>query len=422
MTESLRLVVCDDRQARRAQWIEDLTDVGALRTMEAVPVDFDTFTRDINRLRRRRTKARPDHADGEDLSGVDLSDLGADPDVNDESERTVFDTADVLIVDYALEEFEGEEDYLTGALVAYLARCYSRCGVIVGVNQQGENPFDLTLTGDRTSFADVDIGQKQLANPGLWGPSEGGFRPWSWPIVPDLVERYDQRIRVAADHLEDSALEVLGLKAIMSALPRGALQALELAHRAPEDVTVEDVARHAELGLRRGDYPMSRPAVARIAAARIGKWLELALLPLQDVLVDAPHLATRNSRLLAGPPDRESSWQETCRVAVPHDEAGLIAGLSRHRYQNDVWTTRPTWLWPSIRTDESLPGVADPWTIPETDLVFCEDLSRFVDRSDARRFVMEVGSNTTRWISNPTKVDNGQLQEVEYQPLRRLAV
>jgi hypothetical protein len=415
----LKVLICDDREERRAEWLEQLQAVEALGD-RLLPLEFDRdrFDTDFKALKRRRTEARPHSASEADPAPLTLAELSEITDPVDDS--NIFDQADVLIVDYALERFEGEDGYLTGALVAYLARCYSSCGVIVGVNQHGENPFDLTLLGDRTSFADVDIGQDQLANRGLWSNEWGGFRPWSWPVVPDLVARHYQRVAIVEGALTSSVLEVLELLQSVPTMPRSALQDLERRGATVEDITFETVARSPVLGLRRGEHPMSLCALSRIGAARVAKWLETAVLPLQDVLIDAPHLAARNAKLLAGSPAEITAWNATCQVGATNG-AGLVQELNEYRYET-AWTTRATWRWGELTRDERLPGIADPWDIPSTEWVFCEDLSAFQRRIHARRLVMEVGSLTTRWVSNPELIDDAELLKVDYQPQRRLSL
>jgi hypothetical protein len=82
--------------------------------------------------------------------------------------KTVLDTADIFIVDYDLIKAEGE-DYLTGETVAYLARCYSTCGIIVALNQFYRSPtFDLTFRPQLDSFADLNISADDLKSDGLW--------------------------------------------------------------------------------------------------------------------------------------------------------------------------------------------------------------------------------------------------------------
>ena len=55
-----------------------------------------------------------------------------------------------FIIDYDLLGSQAEKSptgSLTGEIIAYLVRCFSRCKLIIGLNQYGSNPFDLTLRG-----------------------------------------------------------------------------------------------------------------------------------------------------------------------------------------------------------------------------------------------------------------------------------
>ena len=100
---------------------------------------------------------------------------------------------------------------LTGEIVAYLVRCFSKCKLIVGLNQYGSNPFDLTLKGDLDSFADLNLGDQQLDNPNLWkSDSREEYRPWSWPNLSNSIHDFDRRIREVQEKLNKPICDVLG--------------------------------------------------------------------------------------------------------------------------------------------------------------------------------------------------------------------
>ena len=66
-----------------------------------------------------------------------------------------FDTASILVIDYELIKMSAS---ITGERIAYLARCYSKCGLIIALNQYppyGDEYFDLTLHGHPESFSPV---------------------------------------------------------------------------------------------------------------------------------------------------------------------------------------------------------------------------------------------------------------------------
>ena len=78
------------------------------------------------------------------------------------------DDASIFIIDYDLLGSQAEKSptgSLTGEIIAYLVRCFSRCKLIIGLNQYGSNPFDLTLRGDLNSFADLNFRRKTTGQP-----------------------------------------------------------------------------------------------------------------------------------------------------------------------------------------------------------------------------------------------------------------
>ena len=80
----------------------------------------------------------------------------------EDGERISVDDASIFVVDYDLLEATGLSN---GDVVAYLARCFSKCGLILGY-KYGDNAFDLTLRGEPGSFTDLYVGGEQLGNPG----------------------------------------------------------------------------------------------------------------------------------------------------------------------------------------------------------------------------------------------------------------
>ena len=418
----LNIVICDDEKSRRVGWKEKLDSMlGAEHPVTLLGEEFATGFRELMKRREQARKLRT--GQDEQLSLTDL------PDEADWGEETAFDRADVLLVDYDLFAFEPEE-YLTGAIVAYMARCYSRCGVIVGVNEFGPNPFDLTLVDNTSSFADLTIGEKQLDNPGLWfgiaqdSPSDR-LRPWSWPALLDASERQAKRSEWVFERLDAHVLEETGLDVVHDRLPRSAIGWLELAGRAEERTTLAGLARGKRLGYRRGDEAPSRGSVARVAAARTAKWMETVVLPLQDVLIDAPHLLQRNAALLDAHLDELDSadWNVSTRIPAGHDQCGLLTDVLPHAHTAPVWLSRPVFYWPKVSAASELRGVEAPYLVPAVDKVFCEDVSAFLPRDEARRFVSKLDSSSpVRWVASPIAPGRGWLMEVDYQPISRLAM
>lgn len=403
MTDTI--LIYDDEPARVAEWRRLLRAIPEVeREFEVEGVDNKEFVAEIEELEKRRRSAR---------NGSSTL-----------RRRTIrFDTAAILVIDYDLLRTE-HSGYLTGEAVAYLARCYSQCGIIVGLNQFGENPFDLTLLGHPQSYADLNIGSAQLHNRGLWTASWAGFRPWQWPLLPEAHEAFSQRVTELEKRLDTLVVQQLGLsEAVMRTLPRMARDFLAK-KEAIEEVTFRTFALSSGQGFRSRDKPLSDEQLARVAAARVARWVEGYLLPGQDILVDAPHLAYRYPSLLAGEAGDLEAWNRTARLS---DHEGL--GLRREALERFAfptrWASRPVWSWGDISTSESIKEVKDPWSIQRPPWVFCEDLSRFVPIEATREFVAEVESPfARRYVSNPQSAHNAglksELLSVDYRPQERL--
>lgn len=391
------VLICDDVEDRRDQWVRALGEMPELDGWEVETLNRD-FDKELTILKERQIQARGDGAQAQPATSR-------------------FDDASVLVVDYDLLRFEGNR-WLTGEIVAYLARCYSDCGVIVGVNATGHSdPFDLTLVGNLDSFADVNIGDRQVANEALWGGPVRGFAPWAWPNVPRAVELLRQRSDLMAADPDSSMLDLLSMRDLP--LPRQIRQHIEA--RGDSDPTVRAFVCSSDLGLRGDDAPDMR-YFGKVAAARASHWLTRNVLPAQDIVSDAPHLIQRNPLLLAGSEDGERS----CSTDKEHGSRALISDVERYRLDTP-WFDRPVWRWNALNGDSDLPGVQDPWERGETEaVVFCEDVSAFVPSEHARLFVMDdiPTSMPNRWIVDPTSAWTrerfGDLSTIQYVPRVRL--
>ena len=62
-------------------------------------------------------------------------------------------TADVVVVDYDLLRFSEIHVDTTGSRLAYLLRCFSKCGFIIVLNEFGTNTFDLSLGSPVEGFS-----------------------------------------------------------------------------------------------------------------------------------------------------------------------------------------------------------------------------------------------------------------------------
>ena|SRR3984893_18598023 len=334
------------------------------------------------------------------------------------AEETVLDKADIFIVDYDLIQAKGD-DYLTGESIAYLARCYSNCGVIIALNQFHRRPtFDLTLRPQLDSFADINLSTEDLKNPGLWteGPWNG-YRPWSWPIIPKLVGLMRRRIRdLEKVDLQTTVLDFLGFPAsAIERLPTSSLEILGSSKSRPEKATLRDVVRAPLIGLRGKEAlhrKASHPQDGHILAARLATWLNMVLAP-QDVLVDGPHLAARCPSVL-GTKTTAKTLATTVRLR-PDVDLFKTKALKPARFAKDFWYDRPVWFWTEIERNRLLPEVRDPWRSIKSDYVFCEDTSSFARLSTSKSFQSDLLSPyRTRYVKEVTNID--------YQPVHRLAL
>ena len=391
MADRMNLLVADDRSDRMDRWLERLERVPEIEQFFGRPTTLtgERLEAEIDELSARRAAAR-----------------GSEQRADEPSE---FDKASLLIVDYDLTDLKGGHSTETGVGVAYLARCFSDCGLISALNQFGDNPFDLSGLGDYVGFADVDLGGDQLDNPGLWTSSREWlqFRPWAWPLLPAEVERLRRLTdQVAEVGLESRILDVLGLDGrLVTALAPEALAPLG---EAPERATFQTMLDEPTMGKRRDDKITGDRRSARAAAARASQWLERWVLAAQDRLVDAPHLALRYPSIVT---DRDLVGRCVDHAAPTGLRDEIV---SEHRFGASDWLSRPAWWGAAVSSDERIAEVADPWSATETDEVFCEDRSRFAARGDAQPYRIEVPADSRiRYVC--------RFKDVTYRPISSFA-
>lgn len=404
------IFVYDDETQIGRRWKRQLEGLPSVHVSFAVDILDAEFTQAVADLEQRRRGARR---------------KGGKAAVGD----NIFDRAAVLIIDFDL--FRNESSgYLTGEEVAYLARCYSRCGIIIGINQfGGDNPFDLTLKGHAESFADLNLGSRQIANGGLWDEPWSGFRPWSWPLIPDAVRALEARAKDLSENksLDRPILKYLGFpEEVITTLPRSSREFLGSGDR-PQDTTFRDFVLKSDNGLRPKDAAINDESISRIAAARISKWLERLILPGQDILVDAPHLVSRYPSLLKGDVAEFKSWNRTASFAGVTKIGIHYERIKEHRFARQNWLSRPAWFWNRVSNLEKISEVSDPWSIRKGNYVFCEDLSRFVSQKAAREFVAELPSPFVRRFVVDSKTRDGKkiagdAEQVDYIPAVRFTL
>jgi len=391
----IQILVCDDERGRSQRIAEILT--GALAGNSEVEVralEPRDFADAIASLEQRQKAARSNPAN------CSTEKIDPDSTIEDDTEHP-FDSADILFLDYDLLQLTDEGAYAggsgSGERVAYLSRCYSRCGIIVAYNQffYGRT-FDLTLRGHLRSFADLNLSSDAMANPGLWSDGFEGFRPWSWPLLLNACERLQRCVANLVSQPDRPILDLLGLASgpAFGLLTRELLDFLSV-NVAPESADVNEFVHYSGNGLRFKDRLWEPRAAFRIAGARISKWLERGVLPGQNILVDAPHLIDRYPSLVTGDAS-EASWNKSCLLDGTADLGIDSKAIEPSQFPMPDWLSRKTWVWPLLARSDSIREVSDPWGESEVPLAFCEDASRFHRRDMVREFVAEVKSEFAR--------------------------
>ena len=425
------ILIYDDEQGRSAVFKDELEKgLGKANQREKFDVGFldkDDFPNAIEVLEQRRIDFRNGEA------------INLEGNSNDGLEK--IENASIFIIDYDLldsqvkEKKEGLEKSgefftgsLTGEIVAYLVRCFSKCKLIVGLNQYGSNPFDLTLKEDLNSFADLNLGDEQLDNPNLWtsdwNDSEQEFRPWSWPNLCDLLRDFDKRVEDVQGNLNRSISEFLGFDSeLFELLPREIVQFIwKDKEKEHFQTTFREFITRSGNGLKSKDAQnlddsINKHVLARVGAARISKWLEQLVLPEQDILVDAPHLVARFPSLISKDTEKIETWNETARL-VDYTNLGLDTDLIEpYRFKKDYWISRPVWFWDELRECEDIKEVTEPWLTAAPDWVFCENTSRFYNHENCREFLADTTSPFTQRFVRYFNED-----EVDYRPRARFSL
>ena len=377
-----KILICDDSPEVGESFKKKVDGIDTIKdSFEPILISPDDLEEAVNALDARR-------------QAVIKNNIKNYPD-NDPAK--IIDEATILIIDYALYDLNAP---VTGERIAYLARCYSKCGFIVALNQfppYNDEYFDLTLRGHLESYADLNIPSDSLANHGLWSEPWNNFRPWSWPLLLQAAEKYNQRIVELKGNLKSNILEFLGFVGDKSlSLPRSAVEFISREN--PGEMTFRKFVESTGSGngLRgREEQPINDEAIARIAAARISCWLEYYVLPGQNILVDAPHLISRFPSLLGEKVNDIEYWNRIATLSEP-DIKGLSSSINRYLFNKSNWLSRPVWFWNDLINSEEIKEVRDPWSTPNPGFVFCEDISKFMPIDDVRSFVADLESPFVR--------------------------
>jgi len=389
-----KILVYDDEERFKRKLEESLSGLSILeREFAIASMPEQDFEKTMDSLRHRQVELR-DRSSWTD-EGNPLDDI------------SVFVIDDDLVLNK-------KDPFLTSEIVAYLVRCFSRCGLIVAVNQY-RHDFDLTLRGHPESFADLNVTDSRLGNPNLWGETAEGFHPWYWPVLPSYQQDLEKKIRDVGENLDEPICKVLGFDCrLFDVLPRSVSEFLSTKKR-PSEITFRDFVLGSGNGLRAKDaLEANDDVLARVGAARVAKWLERLVLPEQDILVDAPHLVSRYPSLLTGDAADIETWNVVARK-VEYDALGVnVKVLEAYRLKRGYWVSRPVWFWEGVRECRDILEVREPWKIDRPDWVFCEDASRFYEE-EYREFVAATESPYSRRFVR-------YFDGIKYSPIVRLSM
>ena len=403
-TSKLNIAVFDDEIGTRTKFHKKLTSILPSNKFEVIALDPNQFASELEIIALRQSNFR-DQGNWQEIR------------------HNIFDDISILILDYDLFE---TQRFLKASEIAYLIRCFTTCGLILIANETSHNPFDLTLKGQLNSFADLHIGQDQLDSPFLWGLKRpdrrlqipDSFYPWHWPDLPNYFLSYQKRIHDVLSAIKKKLPieKVLGFDpGTFDLMPRNISQFLgEDPSKATFTTFVmsENGLELKDRKLKKGVQPDAKIA-ARIAAARIAKWLEYSVLPEQDILADAPHIVSRLPGLLSGNSKKISSWNDTA-VRGQTTELGINSKpIEKLRFKKSHWISRPVWFWRKVMEYKNIEDVRQPWNIDYPTWVFCEDASVF--SIDFKEFVSKAQSSYSRRYLK-------YFDSVEYEPRNRLSL
>ena len=391
------VLVCDDDHSLARDWVEEIRGVvtDAYHVLDAP--ETETVRSSAQELLLRRTDLRQGRSRPR--------------------EACIFDSIDILVIDYDLLHVDEDNAQYTGEGLGRLARMFTECSVVVVLNQYRQSQFDLRLRGNLESHADLNIHGDLIGMPGLWlGPPWTGFRPWKWQTLKGAVETQRARQEVVQTCWERSVLDTFGVQSDdtsrLSDSAFGFLSPIAENFQALREVTfrsfLEGASQDRDVRSLAGS---DRRSAVRVAAARIGKWLEREVLGGQDALMDIPHLLQRFPFVLGNAVTELQMWNSA--IQDPQLIAEAIGedtwfGPKEFLSRPAIWTSR-------FETDANVREMRSSFdfaSVPE--FVFVEDQSIFVELEGATEF--RAGFHNAfdrRYIA--------RVSDISYGPQRRLA-
>lgn len=334
-----------------------------------------------------------------------------------EPKEVELDKTEIFIIDFNLLDIN-RGIKITGETAAYLSRCFSKCKINVGINQhigatiKGDNPFDMKLSGHPESYCDLNIGSKQMENRGLWDVNFDGFRPWSWPLFPKLLDDFDKRINEVRENITKPISEILDIGEESKYFPDSVNNFIG---NNPTETSFKDFILDSEYGLYAKDKNSPLETIARMAASKITQWLEFIILQRQDIFIDAPHLVERYPSLLIGDHEKIETWNEVAKfqsfdkISLDHEK------IEESRFKKDYWLSRPVWFWEILSENEEIDEVKNPWEKETIQFRFCEDSSRFFKQEECKEFTIDFDTPYVRRY-----IRKELYEDVEYRPQVKL--
>lgn len=377
----MKILILDDETSRASLWKTKLEDFGLDLKVTAADTGFVSDV--ISDLHRIRLEARESQAKIEPYDRL--------------SEY------DVVILDYDLLGLNTQRNsaWSTGAEIAYAARLLADVGPMLLVNQYGTDSFDLTMRKAISSYADYDVGHKQLITKNLFVSSGfSGFRPWSWPNLSLEGNRLKRMADYVLQRLDEPVLSSLGFESSDFDSPRFLRREIVGVLGVSEHTTFRDLVMNRHCAgvfniLEKDDGVLSSLVdmqIARISSVVVWHWLERVVLPAQDTLCDLPHLVYFLPWLLGDDVTSEDVWGHQCSIERKMDQVGDYA------FEPECFFSRPVYWLKDVRERTSIPAGFSISNVPR--LVFCEDASRFVQEDDALDFYPDVfAADALRWIS-----------------------
>src|SRR5205814_5862574 len=115
-----------------------------------------------------------------------------------------------------------------------------------------------------------------------------------------------------------------------------------------------------------------------------------------------PHVLQRLPGCFPSLEDTTASWSALARLRAPEG----IAPLKAHQFAGRPWLSRDAYWWPKLTSDESVRSAQGAWPVKRPRYVFLEDKSCFVEESEAREFLSDVGGFfDRRYVSKDGEVD-----------------